>query len=85
MAAGYLSPFAELLVGTNQRYRLLFHDTHRRSVTDSDSLAAYALPYYDGGLAFGQVITDLYVERGWAARRAAELERYARSLVQCPV
>ncbi len=49
-------------------YRLLFHDTHHRSVTDPRSMAAYDLRHYDGVLAFGSVIRDLYLRRGWAAR-----------------
>ncbi|MFL6199873.1 MAG: glycosyltransferase [Thermoanaerobaculia bacterium] len=49
-------------------YRLLFHDTHHRSVTDPDSMAAYDLSDYDGVLAFGGVIRDLYLRRGWAER-----------------
>jgi len=47
---------------------LLFHDTHHRAVTDSASMAAYDLSDYDGVLAFGRVIRDLYLERGWAER-----------------
>ena len=49
-------------------YRLLFHDTHHRSVTDPQAMAGYDLSYYDGVLAFGNVVRDLYLERGWAAR-----------------
>jgi spore maturation protein CgeB len=49
-------------------YRLLFHDTHHRSVTDPDAMAGYDLRDYDGVLAFGGVIRDLYLQRGWAAR-----------------
>jgi spore maturation protein CgeB len=48
-------------------YRLLFHDTHHRSVTDPKSMAAYDLTHYDGVLAFGEVIRDLYLDRGWTA------------------
>ena len=40
---------------------LLFHDTHHRSVTDPQSMAAYDLEHYDGVLAFGDVIRDLYL------------------------
>jgi spore maturation protein CgeB len=47
--------------------RLLFHDTHHRAVTDAGSMAAYDLRGYDGVLAFGDAIRDLYLERGWAA------------------
>jgi spore maturation protein CgeB len=50
------------------RYRLLFHDTHHRSVTEAQSMAAYDLRHYDGVLAFGSVIRDLYRKHGWAAR-----------------
>ena len=50
------------------RYRLLFHDTHHRSVTDPGAMAAYDLSDYDGVLAFGDVIRDLYLEHGWAER-----------------
>ncbi|MCE5200719.1 MAG: glycosyltransferase [Armatimonadota bacterium] len=49
-------------------YRLLFHDTHHRSVTDSSSMAAYDLTHYDGVLAFGSVIRDLYLSNGWTKR-----------------
>jgi spore maturation protein CgeB len=52
----------------HSRYRLLFHDTHHRSITDSAGMAAYRLEHYDGVLAFGGVIRDLYRERGWAQR-----------------
>jgi spore maturation protein CgeB len=53
-------------VGDLAPYRLLFHDTHHRSVTDPESMAAYDLSHYDGVLAFGRVIRDLYRGRGWA-------------------
>jgi spore maturation protein CgeB len=49
------------------RYRLLFHDTHHRSLSDRASIAAYDLTHYDGVLAFGAVIRDLYLESGWSA------------------
>ena len=48
--------------------RLLFHDTHHRAVTDPQSMAAYDLSNYDGMLAYGNVLRDLYLDRGWAAR-----------------
>jgi spore maturation protein CgeB len=49
-------------------YRLLFHDTHHRAVTDERSMAAYDLTHYDGVLAFGRVLRDLYLDRGWTPR-----------------
>ncbi len=47
-------------------YRLYFHDTHHRSVTDRPAMAAYDLSRYDGVLAYGRVIRDAYLENGWA-------------------
>lgn len=52
----------------SRSYKLLFHDTHHRSVTASHEMAAYDLRDYDGVLAFGEVIRDLYRSRGWARR-----------------
>ena len=49
----------------NGHYRLLFHDTHHRSVTDRGGMAAYDLSGYDGVLAFGNIIRDLYLSEGW--------------------
>jgi spore maturation protein CgeB len=46
-------------------YRLLFHDTHHRSVSDKASMAAYDLSNYDGVLAYGNVIRDIYLTEGW--------------------
>ena len=47
-------------------FQLYFHDTHHRSATDPDSMAAYDLRHYDGVLAYGGVIRAIYRERGWA-------------------
>jgi spore maturation protein CgeB len=49
-------------------YTLLFHDTHHRSVTDPASMSSYELDNYDGVLAFGNSIADVYRRRGWASR-----------------
>jgi spore maturation protein CgeB len=49
-------------------YCLLFHDTHHRSVTDPDSMASYDLSAYDGVLAFGNTVADIYRRRKWARR-----------------
>jgi spore maturation protein CgeB len=59
-------------IGAHRRrhgdYRLLFHDTHHRAVTDRKGLAAYDLTYYDGVLAYGSVLRDLYLAEGWTRR-----------------
>jgi spore maturation protein CgeB len=52
----------------NRDYVLLFHDTHHRSVTNPDSFAASDLKYYDGVLAYGRAIRDIYLARGWTQR-----------------
>jgi spore maturation protein CgeB len=46
-------------------FKLLFHDTHHRAVTEKSSMAQYDLRYYDGVLAFGNVIRDIYLKEGW--------------------
>jgi spore maturation protein CgeB len=50
------------------RYKLLFHDTHHRSLTDSHSIQAYHLDDYDGVLAFGRVVRDRYLRQRWTKR-----------------
>ena len=50
------------------RYKLLFHDTHHRAVTAPEQMAAYDLRHYDGVLAFGAIIRDLYLRQGWTPR-----------------
>lgn len=53
---------------SNRSYRLLFHDTHHRAISDSDTIGGYHLLDYDGVLAFGRVIRDLYLEQEWTQR-----------------
>jgi spore maturation protein CgeB len=50
------------------RFRLLFHDTHHRAATAPEQMEKYDLSEYDGVLAFGEVIRQTYLERGWARR-----------------
>jgi spore maturation protein CgeB len=52
----------------NNHYKLLFHDTHHRAVTETKAMEDYDLSGYDGVLAFGNVIRDIYLERGWAKK-----------------
>lgn len=51
---------------THNHYTLLFHDTHHRCISDHDSIANYDLSAYDGVLAFGEVIRELYLKAGWS-------------------
>lgn len=48
--------------------RLLFHDTHHRAATKPAEMARYDLRHYDGVLAYGRVLADLYLKRGWSRR-----------------
>ncbi|HEX4770722.1 MAG TPA: glycosyltransferase [Bryobacteraceae bacterium] len=47
-------------------YTLFFHDTHHRSLTERDAIAAYDLTHFDAVLAYGNVIRDAYLKNGWA-------------------
>jgi spore maturation protein CgeB len=49
-------------------YRLLFHDTHHRGVSERDAIARFDLTQYDGVLAYGEVLRNLYLENGWAKK-----------------
>jgi spore maturation protein CgeB len=57
---------AHRLAGAN--FLLLFHDTHHRAVTAPDELDRFDLDAYDGVLAFGDVLRDIYQRRGWGRR-----------------
>lgn len=52
----------------HNNYRLLFHDTYHRLVTDTDAMADYDLSNYDGVLAYGEVLRQLYESSGFARR-----------------
>lgn len=61
--------------------RLLFHDTHHRAATRPDEMSRFDLSRYDGVLAFGAVVRDLYLARRWARRafvwhEAADVRRF---------
>ncbi len=50
------------------RFRLLFHDTHHRAVSEPDAMRRYDLTAYDGVLAFGQALAEVYRAWGWGDR-----------------
>jgi spore maturation protein CgeB len=50
------------------RFLLLFHDTHHRAVSDSPAMLDYDLSGYDGVLAFGEALAEVYRGWGWADR-----------------
>jgi spore maturation protein CgeB len=49
-------------------YRLLFHDTHHRAASAPGHFDRLPLDGYDGILAFGELVRQLYLRRGWARR-----------------
>ncbi len=58
-----------------------FHDTHHRSVTEPEAMAALDLSGYEGVLAFGEAIAERYRLHGWAQRawvwhEAADVRRF---------
>jgi spore maturation protein CgeB len=65
-------------------FALLFHDTHHRAISAPQEMARYDLRHYDGVLAFGEVIRNVYLERGWA-RRAWTLHEAADTRVFRPL
>jgi spore maturation protein CgeB len=50
------------------RFLLFFHDTHHRAITSPDDLGNFDLAGYDAVLAFGEVLREVYLARGWARR-----------------
>jgi spore maturation protein CgeB len=47
------------------KFKLLFHDTHHRSVTEENIITDFNLLYYDGVLAFGRAVCQLYLGHKW--------------------
>jgi spore maturation protein CgeB len=50
------------------RFTLLFHDTHHRAVSEPAAMRAYDLSAYDGVLAFGEALAEVYRRWGWGER-----------------
>lgn len=62
-------------------FRLLFHDTHHRAVSAPEEMKAYDLSGYDGVLAFGETLSQVYRGWGWEGRvwtwhEAADTRRF---------
>jgi spore maturation protein CgeB len=63
------------------RFTLLFHDTHHRAVSAPHEMRAFDLSSYDGVLAFGRTLADVYERWGWGDRvfvwhEAADVRRF---------
>ncbi|HEU0083049.1 MAG TPA: glycosyltransferase [Bradyrhizobium sp.] len=62
-------------------FTLLFHDTHHRAVTAPEELQRFDLDGFDGVLAFGEVLRQIYLRLGWTDRaftwhEAADISLY---------
>ena len=62
-------------------FTLLFHDTHHRAVSAPHEMRAYDLDGYDGVLAFGATLAEVYRRWGWGDRvfvwhEAADTRRF---------
>ncbi|TIR60191.1 MAG: glycosyltransferase, partial [Mesorhizobium sp.] len=50
------------------KFTLLFHDTHHRAVSATQSISALNLEHYDGVLVFGEALRESYLRAGWGRR-----------------
>ncbi len=71
------------------RFRLLFHDTHHRAVSEPEAMRAYDLSGFDGVLAFGEALAGVYRDWGWGAcvhvwHEAADIRRFHPPLHEGP-
>jgi spore maturation protein CgeB len=62
-------------------FRVLFHDTHHRSYTNPKQIAQLSIPEFDGVLAFGEAIREIYLQlfkaqRAWTFHEAADTARF---------
>jgi spore maturation protein CgeB len=70
-------------------WTLLFHDTHHRAVSEPEQMRAYDLSGYDGILAFGETLSEVYRGWGWGGRvwtwhEAADIRRFHPPEVEGP-
>lgn len=71
------------------RFVLLFHDTHHRAVSEPDGIRAFDLSGYDGVLAFGETLAEVYRRWGWDGRvfvwhEAADIRLFHPPTVEQP-
>ena len=59
-------------------FALLFHDTHHRASSSPEEIDRLSVPHFDGVLAFGNVLRDIYrtrfhIENVWTLHEAADI------------
>ncbi len=62
-------------------YKLLFHDTHHRASSSPESFAQFGLQQFDGVLAFGQALEQIYrdrfaIQNVWTLHEAADISNF---------
>lgn len=62
-------------------FPLLFHDSHHRAWSDPRAISAFDLGAFDGVLAFGHALREIYlksfgVRRAWTFHEAADIVRF---------
>ena len=81
---------ADCIASLKQRYgfRALFHDTHHRAYTNPSEIRRFRLNSFDGVLAFGERLSQIYrsrfgVRNVWTFHEAADLSHF-RPLPEAP-
>ena len=59
-------------------FRLLFHDTHHRATSSPEQIRSYGTDQFDGVLAFGEALRNIYrdvfgIARVWTLHEAADV------------
>ncbi len=74
---------AEAILSLKDRFgfRALFHDTHHRAYTNAREILRFPLLQFDGVLAFGEPIRQIYVDgfglpRAWTFHEAADISHF---------
>jgi spore maturation protein CgeB len=65
-------------------FRLLFHDTHHRMATAPEEMKRYDLSDYDGVLAYGEAIADLWGDHASVWHEAADTRVFRPQQVEQP-
>lgn len=65
----------------NFKFRALFHDTHHRAYTRAGEILRFPLHLFDGVLAFGEPITQIYrdgfgIPKVWTFHEAADIQNF---------
>ena len=72
---------------SGMKFKLLFHDTHHRAISEPAAMRAYDLRFYDGVLAFGAALAAVYRDWGWGGRvfvwhEAADIRQFRPPAVE---